>query len=98
MHSKIAAIAALVASVRAQSACSLTAETHPSMSWQQCSSGGSCASKSGSVVIDANWRWTHSTAGSTNCYTGNKWDASLCKYLAVLVTNPYPREDGKANA
>ncbi|KAK7992482.1 glycoside hydrolase family 7 protein [Apiospora saccharicola] len=78
MHSKIAAIAALVASVRAQSACSLTAETHPSMSWQQCSAGGSCSSKSGSVVIDANWRWTHTTEGYTNCYTGNKWDASLC--------------------
>ncbi|KAK8044309.1 hypothetical protein PG993_004333 [Apiospora rasikravindrae] len=87
MHSKLAAIAALVASVRAQSACSLTAETHPSMSWQQCSSGGSCTSKAGSVVIDANWRWTHSTSGSTNCYTGNKWDASLCPDGATCTKN-----------
>ncbi|KAK6855100.1 exoglucanase type C [Apiospora arundinis] len=87
MHSKLAAIAALVAAARAQSSCSLTAEKHPSMSWQQCSAGGSCSNKAGSVVIDANWRWTHSTSGSTNCYTGNKWDSSLCPDGASCTKN-----------
>jgi cellulose 1,4-beta-cellobiosidase len=29
-------------------------------------------------VLDANWRWLHTTTGYTNCYTGNKWDSSIC--------------------
>jgi hypothetical protein len=29
-------------------------------------------------VLDANWRWLHTTTGYTNCYTGNTWDTSLC--------------------
>lgn len=29
-------------------------------------------------MLDANWRWAHNTGGYTNCYTGNKWDATLC--------------------
>jgi len=32
----------------------------------------------GKVVIDANWRWTHKHGETTNCYTGNEWDAALC--------------------
>jgi cellulose 1,4-beta-cellobiosidase len=30
------------------------------------------------VVIDANWRWTHATNSSTNCYDGNTWSSTLC--------------------
>jgi cellulose 1,4-beta-cellobiosidase len=30
------------------------------------------------VVLDSNWRWLHDTSGSTNCYTGNEWDTTLC--------------------
>ena len=30
------------------------------------------------MVIDSNWRWTHTVNGYKNCYTGNTWDASLC--------------------
>ncbi|KAI0025430.1 1,4-beta-D-glucan cellobiohydrolase-like protein [Xylariomycetidae sp. FL0641] len=77
MHQKLATIAALVATVRAQAACSSTTETHPAMTWQQCDESG-CTSKDGSVTVDANWRWTHTVDGSTNCYSGNEWDASLC--------------------
>ena len=29
-------------------------------------------------MLDANWRWLHTTTGYTNCYSGNKWDASIC--------------------
>ncbi|TLS25417.1 hypothetical protein PpBr36_07302 [Pyricularia pennisetigena] len=78
MLRKITTLAALVGVVRGQAACSLTAETHPSLTWQKCSSGGSCSNVAGSVTIDANWRWTHTTSGYTNCYTGNKWDTSIC--------------------
>ncbi|KAH9991312.1 1,4-beta-D-glucan cellobiohydrolase-like protein [Xylariaceae sp. FL0662B] len=78
MHQKFAAITALAAAAYAQQACTLTEETHPSMTWQQCSEGGSCTTVEGSVTIDANWRWTHTVDGSTNCYDGNEWDESLC--------------------
>lgn len=70
MYQKLAAISALLATVRAQQVCTLTTETHPSMTWQKCSSAGSCSNQNGQVVIDANWRWTHSVSAATNCYTG----------------------------
>nr|AGV05127.1 glycoside hydrolase family 7 protein [Canariomyces microsporus] len=75
---KFATLAALVASATAQQVCTLTTETHPSLSWSRCTSGGSCTSVSGSIVIDANWRWTHQLQGTTNCYNGNEWDTSIC--------------------
>ena len=56
----------------------LTAETHPALTVQQCAAGGTCQSLQRSVVLDSNWRWLHATSSSTNCYTGNTWDASLC--------------------
>ena len=70
-------LSSLLASVSAQGAGTLTAESHPALTWQKCSAGGSCTPVSGSVVIDANWRWVHDKNGK-NCYTGNTWDATLC--------------------
>ncbi|KAJ9142186.1 Glucanase [Pleurostoma richardsiae] len=54
-----------------------TAEKHPSMPIQSCTSSG-CTQEQTSVVLDANWRWTHVTDGYTNCYTGNSWNATAC--------------------
>jgi cellulose 1,4-beta-cellobiosidase len=71
MYQKALLFSALAAAARAQQAGTLTAETHPSLTWQECTASGSCTDKTGSVVIDANWRWLHSVDGSTNCYTGN---------------------------
>ncbi|KAH6892466.1 glycoside hydrolase [Thelonectria olida] len=68
---------ALIAVARAQQACSSTTETHPALTWSECTASG-CTEVSGSVVVDANWRWTHTVDGSTNCYTGNEWDTSIC--------------------
>lgn len=78
MHSKLAALSALAAAARAQQACTLNTETKPSLTWQTCTSASSCTTTTGSVGIDANWRWTHDVASSTNCYTGNTWNAALC--------------------
>ena len=78
MYQRSLIISALAAAAAAQQAGTLTTETHPSMSWQSCSAGGSCTTKNGKVVIDSNWRWVHSTSGSTNCYTGQAWDTTLC--------------------
>lgn len=87
MYSKLAAISALVASVKAQQACTLTTETKPSLSWSTCTAPGSCTSTSGSVVIDANWRWVHDVNSSTNCYTGNTWDTSICSTDVTCATD-----------
>jgi len=73
--------------VRGQQVGTQTAESHPSMAWQTCAAGGSCTSKAGKVVIDANWRWVHGTSSTTNCYTGNTWDATLCPDDATCATN-----------
>eukprot|EP01065_Artemidia_motanka_P047223 TRINITY_DN733_c0_g2_i3.p2 TRINITY_DN733_c0_g2~~TRINITY_DN733_c0_g2_i3.p2 ORF type:complete len:461 (+),score=175.73 TRINITY_DN733_c0_g2_i3:89-1471(+) len=75
---RVAAVGALVSAAFAQNAGTQTAERHPQLSVQQCSKAGGCVSQQKSVTIDANWRWTHSTSGTKNCYTGNKWDQSLC--------------------
>ncbi|KAL5536561.1 CBH1_3 [Sanghuangporus sanghuang] len=68
----------LLAVARGQQAGTLTTETHPSLSVQQCTGSGSCTSLSRSIVLDSNWRWLHDVDGYTNCYTGNTWDATLC--------------------
>ncbi|KIH87174.1 1,4-beta-D-glucan-cellobiohydrolyase [Sporothrix brasiliensis 5110] len=55
----------------------LTAEKHPSMAIQSCTASG-CTKEDTTVVLDANWRWTHVTSGYTNCYDGNTWNATAC--------------------
>ena len=52
------ALAAILAVARAQKAGTLQSETHPRLSWSECTSSG-CQNKNGEVVIDANWRWLH---------------------------------------
>lgn len=86
MLQKLAAASALIAAVKAQKACTLTTETHPSLTWSKCTTSG-CSTVSGSVVVDSNWRWTHVTSGSTNCYTGNEWDTSVCTSNEVCAEN-----------
>jgi cellulose 1,4-beta-cellobiosidase len=54
---------------------------------QMCSNGTGCQAQQTSVVLDANWRWTHTTSGSTNCYTGNAWDKTLCPDPVTCATN-----------
>ena len=53
-------------------------EVHPPLIIQSCTKSGGCQTESKSVVVGANWRWTHSMSGYQNCYTGNTWDSSLC--------------------
>jgi hypothetical protein len=70
MQQRALLLSALVAVAQAQQAGTQKSETKPSLTWQKCTASG-CTDQSGSVGIDANWRWVHSTSGSTNCYTGN---------------------------
>lgn len=87
MYRRVALFASLFAAVRGQQVGTLQTETHPSITWQQCASGGSCSTKQGKVVIDSNWRWVHDVSSSTNCYTGNTWDTTLCPNDATCATN-----------
>lgn len=67
-----------IAAVYGQQVGTQTAETHPTMSWQTCTASGCTTNSAGAVVLDANWRWLHTTTGYTNCYTGNTWNTTLC--------------------
>lgn len=78
---------ALLGAAQAQQVGTYTTETHPSLTWETCTSAGSCTTTTGSVVIDSNWRWVHSTSSSTNCYTGNTWDATLCPNDTACAAN-----------
>ncbi|KAF2866245.1 exoglucanase-like protein 1 precursor [Massariosphaeria phaeospora] len=79
----------LFGAVTAQQVGKETTETHPKMTWQTCTGKGgtSCTSKSGSVTLDANWRWAHVTSGYTNCYTDNSWNATSCADGASCAKN-----------
>ena len=70
----------LFGAVRAQQVGTSTTETHPKLTWQTCTGTGgkSCSNKSGSVVLDSNWRWAHNVGGYTNCFTGNEWSSEYC--------------------
>jgi cellulose 1,4-beta-cellobiosidase len=89
MFNKAALISfSLLALVYGQQIGTLTAETHPTLPWQLCTKAGGCTTQSaGAVTLDANWRWVHSTAGATNCYTGNTWDATLCPDANTCAEN-----------
>ncbi|KAJ8516490.1 hypothetical protein ONZ45_g6202 [Pleurotus djamor] len=75
----------LAAIAYGQQFATLTAESHPALSVQECTASG-CTTQSKSVVLDANWRWLHTTEGYTNCYTGNTWDSSICDSDASCAT------------
>jgi cellulose 1,4-beta-cellobiosidase len=48
----------LISAAVAQKVGDDTAETHPRLTWQQCTSSG-CTNVNGEIVIDSNWRWIH---------------------------------------
>lgn len=70
---KSTALASSIAIAAGQQAGTFQAENHPGLSFTD--HGQTVAGK---VTIDANWRWTHKTGETTNCYDGNEWDAQLC--------------------
>lgn len=57
--SALISLAAFLGSVSAQQVGTYTAETHPALSWQQCTGTGSCTTQAGKITLDSNWRWTH---------------------------------------
>jgi cellulose 1,4-beta-cellobiosidase len=86
LSATFASLLSLVSVVYAQQVGTYQTETHPSLSWSKCTTSG-CTTQAGSIVLDSNWRWTHSTSSYTNCYTGNTWDATLCPNDATCAAN-----------
>jgi cellulose 1,4-beta-cellobiosidase len=80
------AMASLFAAAAGQQIGKNMREAHLSMPVQKCV-GSACTAESGEVVLDANWRWTHSVDGYANCYTGSSWDATLCPDAATCTKN-----------
>jgi len=66
-------------------------EFHPQMSIGVCDFDANgekvCESEQGQITIDSNWRWLHHTGDTTNCYTGNTWDKTLCPDVATCTKN-----------
>jgi cellulose 1,4-beta-cellobiosidase len=79
---KSTVLASSIAIAASQQAGTLQAENHPAMTWTDHGE-----SKNGKVVIDANWRWTHKTGETTNCYTDNLWDPTLCPDKETCTQN-----------
>jgi len=70
----------------AQNKGSQTQESTLTLPYETCTASG-CTSQNGGVTMDSNWRWTHKTGETTNCYTGNEWDQSLCPDSAQCTEN-----------
>ncbi|CCX05784.1 Similar to Exoglucanase 1; acc. no. P13860 [Pyronema omphalodes CBS 100304] len=77
----------LLSLARGQNVGTNTAESHPQLRSQTCTKSGGCSTQSTSVVLDSNWRWLHNNGGSTNCYTGNAWDSTLCPDPTTCAKN-----------
>lgn len=98
----VVALILFISYVASQQVGTLTAENHPQLQVQTCTRSG-CTTQQRSVVLDSNWRcvpitcvllvlinryrWTHTTSGSTNCYTGNEWDTSICPDPVTCAKN-----------
>lgn len=78
---------ALFLAVSAQQIGTLTPEVHPKLTWGKCTTAGGCVTQQASVVLDANWRWLHTTTGFANCYTGAAWDPALCADPVACAQN-----------
>ncbi|KAH7361908.1 exoglucanase [Plectosphaerella cucumerina] len=75
------------AGAKAQQACTLTEETNPSLTWSKCNASGTCSPHTGGLVIDSNWRWTHTVDGYEDCYSGAEWVDSHCPDGATCAKN-----------
>jgi cellulose 1,4-beta-cellobiosidase len=77
----------LAAFASAQGVGTYQAETHPTLTWQKCTSKTSCTTQSGKITLDSNWRWTHINGNYTNCYTGNTWNTTICTSNTACASN-----------
>jgi cellulose 1,4-beta-cellobiosidase len=71
-------VAVIASATRAQQVGTYTSEYHAPFALGVCSIGSGCQTQMKSVVMDANWRWTHKLNDYSNCYQGTSWDLNSC--------------------
>jgi cellulose 1,4-beta-cellobiosidase len=83
----VAVFLCLVSRPAAQQAGHMEQEGNPTITLKECTNAGGCVAQEVKVVLDANWRWVHSTSGYENCYTGDTWNSQLCPDGASCARN-----------
>lgn len=77
--------------VSAQQVGTQTTEQHLKFNVQACTHENgvpTCKGESGEITMDSNWRWLHKKGDyQPNCYTGNKWDTTMCPDVDTCNTN-----------
>lgn len=76
------ALFSVLALVSAQQIGINTPEVHPPLLWQECTTSGGCTSVNGSVVLDANYRWTHNVRPKLMSYVIYALDSNVVFYLS----------------
>jgi cellulose 1,4-beta-cellobiosidase len=85
--SLLSASAALLATgALAQQLGKLTPEVHPVLPTQECTLKGGCVAKNTTVVLDSDYRWTHTVEGQDNCKPAGL-NKTLCPDAAACAKN-----------
>ena len=68
---------------------SYVAEDHPSLTIASCTVADGCWAEKKSVVMDANWRWVHTTTEGSydDCFDNGHWDDALCPDPVTCAAN-----------
>ena len=77
----------VITGIIAQQKVQIIPETHPPLSWQNCTSPSECTTQQGYVTLDANWRWLHSVQNTVDCYDGTEWNDQYCADPTVCAIN-----------
>ena len=62
-------------------------QVHLPMPVKQCTKASGCTTQESKVVLDSNWRWTHKTGTTDNCFTGNNWNKTFCEDVQACTSN-----------
>jgi len=84
---KLLALFVLIQSVWCQHRGHQKQENTLDFNFEKCTLNGGCQQARGGIVLDSNWRWTHKVNDYRNCYTGNRWDGSLCPDARTCTQN-----------
>lgn len=87
LDTKVLLLGACLGAVRSQQAGTLEREGNPTIPLRECTRAGGCTSRDAKLVMDANWRWVHSTSGYVGCFKDAKWNEQLCPDSATCALN-----------
>lgn len=82
----LSAASVAVSTVLAQQIGKLTPEVHPLLPSWECTVAGGCVQKNTSIVLDSDYRWTHTVNGYDNCKSTGL-NATLCPDAKTCSAN-----------